>query len=314
MDTLSKSKQNNGCLDSDDVSSPKNGVTISISPTLDRINYSSGENYIILHDPIVIIDRPRLARIPVQGENIINCLDVYPRTYEFEDITVLLSSEQQRIIWGPSIDTLMLMKAVKSLPERSYRNALEVGAGCGFLSLWIVGTERAEEVLGIDTNLAAVRCAQWNAKRIGLQSRCLFENKSFADQGDDEFDLILCNPPYLHLPTQDSRKVIMDAYTGTELLKEFLDGYMRMLSPDGVAYLIMSSASYVDPEVTIRLANLKGIGLAELIDQRDVPMKVDAVIRNKQWLSFLISTDGVSERIEDDYRYWHHLEVWLLRR
>jgi len=286
------------------------GVTIRVADDTQSISYQSHAAAVTLHAPLLMTDRVRLARIPGRGEVLLHALDEAPRTYIADGVALTLSPRQQRILWGPSIDTLLLLRCVKDRPVQAAPRALEVGAGCGFLALWLAGTGRAQTALGIDTDKVAVLSALWNAERLGLKERCTFSNLAFDQMEPERFDLVLCNPPYLPVPEASTREP--HTYAGTGLLASFLDRSDAFLAPDGAAYVILSSASYVDRTIHARIECLEAAGRATCLSTIEAPMKVGAVLRNKPWLSYLMQGGGVTERPDDDYRYWHRLEAWML--
>lgn len=79
------------------------------------------------------------------------------------------------------------------------RSLLDLGCGSGYLALRAArGTPALSRVLGVDLNPEAVLCARDNVTRNDLASRVeVRQGDLFEPVGDERFDLIVMNPPYL---------------------------------------------------------------------------------------------------------------------
>lgn len=82
------------------------------------------------------------------------------------------------------------------------KRVLDLGTGSGALLITVLLEQPEASGVAIDASLAAVEIAQANALRHGLgDSRTQFLHKNWGDEGwlQDlgQFDLILCNPPYV---------------------------------------------------------------------------------------------------------------------
>lgn len=84
--------------------------------------------------------------------------------------------------------------------ERPAARALDLGCGCGAVSLCLLALGGAREVLGIDIQAQMVDRARRGARWNGLEERARFEvadlralRKAVAPQS---CDLVVCNPPY----------------------------------------------------------------------------------------------------------------------
>ena len=73
---------------------------------------------------------------------------------------------------------------------------LDLGTGSGALLLAALSEWPSATGVGVDSSAAALAVAAGNAARLGFGDRAKFVHGGW-DAGDGEFDLILCNPPYI---------------------------------------------------------------------------------------------------------------------
>lgn len=78
---------------------------------------------------------------------------------------------------------------------------LDLGTGSGALLLAALSVFGDAQGVGVDAGAAALAVASGNAKRLGLGARATFERRDWTLEGWadglGQFDLILCNPPYI---------------------------------------------------------------------------------------------------------------------
>ena len=81
------------------------------------------------------------------------------------------------------------------------RRVLDMGTGTGALLLAVLDELPEASGIGIDASAAATAIAQENGERLDLAERARFLTSSWLDDGWSDglgqFDLILCNPPYV---------------------------------------------------------------------------------------------------------------------
>jgi predicted Rossmann-fold nucleotide-binding protein len=87
-------------------------IKISFNTDEDVIHYGYSGETVALHNPRVVTDRIRLARIPIRGDIILHSLEEVARDYVIDGISLRLSARQQQRIWGPSIDTLIILQVL----------------------------------------------------------------------------------------------------------------------------------------------------------------------------------------------------------
>jgi 16S rRNA (guanine1207-N2)-methyltransferase len=90
--------------------------------------------------------------------------------------------------------------------------------GCGYGAVGIAAGQRAREVLLLDSDLLAVRCARRNIARSRLTNARVALSDGFEAASGRSFDLILCNAP---------------THQGTATARLFTHGATRQLEPEG---------------------------------------------------------------------------------
>jgi release factor glutamine methyltransferase len=92
---------------------------------------------------------------------------------------------------------LIIESAVTVHPDRGVRRILDLGTGTGCLLLAALKEFAGAWGLGIDRSTAAADVAQENARRLGLAERAAIMVGGWTGAITGQFDLILCNPPYI---------------------------------------------------------------------------------------------------------------------
>ena len=133
-------------------------------------------------------------------------------------------------IYQPREDSILLERNVKKYAKG---RVLDVGTGSGIQAA--AALEKADEVIGVDINPAAVKYCKGKYSKIFFLVSDLFENVS------GKFDTIIFNPPYL--PEDPSAKdVALDGgKEGWELIDRFLREVRGHLDENGVVLLLFSS-------------------------------------------------------------------------
>jgi len=93
----------------------------------------------------------------------------------------------------PRPETELLVEVALGLPEGS--RVLDVGTGSGAVALALADERPDLRVVGADVSEPALALARENAARLGL--RVVFVHANLLDDVPDEFDAVLCNPPYV---------------------------------------------------------------------------------------------------------------------
>ncbi|GAA0521446.1 release factor glutamine methyltransferase [Halorubrum aquaticum] len=138
-------------------------------------------------------------------------------------------------VYQPAEDSGLLAEAAI---EGARGRVLEVGTGSGWVAERIAA-ERGLRVVGSDRNPHAAR----EARDRGVEAVVADLLDPFRD---DAFDTVCFNPPYL--PTDPENEwddwmehALSGGESGRELIEPFLADVGRVLAPDGVVFLLVSS-------------------------------------------------------------------------
>ncbi len=117
------------------------------------------------------------------------------------------------------------------------RRMLDLGTGPGTLILAALDIWPEATGLGVDVSRQALAYASANARRLGFEARAEFKLGDWAEGITEQFDLVLCNPPYV-AEGSDLGPGVRE-YEPDEALfagEEGLDAY-RVLAPQLAALL-----------------------------------------------------------------------------
>ena len=81
---------------------------------------------------------------------------------------------------------------------------LDLGTGSGCLIISLLKEYKNSHGLGIDIDLESLKVAKTNKSVLLNESRLMFSNDSFENFQTKEFDIIVCNPPYIPVSQLDN--------------------------------------------------------------------------------------------------------------
>jgi release factor glutamine methyltransferase len=89
-------------------------------------------------------------------------------------------------------------EVLKAFPEQMSFNMLDLGVGSGTILLAILAERPAGKGLGVDVSEEALAVARENAANLDLAGRVALLRGDWTNGlGDDSFDLVVSNPPYI---------------------------------------------------------------------------------------------------------------------
>ena len=99
----------------------------------------------------------------------------------------------------PRPDTETVLDVVLAdFPEHAAWSVLDLGVGSGAILLAILAERPAARGLGVDVSEEALAVARDNAAHLGLAGRLALLRGDWTEGlGDDSFDLVVSNPPYI---------------------------------------------------------------------------------------------------------------------
>jgi release factor glutamine methyltransferase len=98
----------------------------------------------------------------------------------------------------PRADSETLIEAaISHFAHANPRRILDLGTGSGALLLAALDQWQLAHGLGVDSSEKALSIAEMNAIDLGFEARARFVLGDWAAELQGQFDLILCNPPYV---------------------------------------------------------------------------------------------------------------------
>jgi release factor glutamine methyltransferase len=123
------------------------------------------------------------------------------------------------------------------------RRILDLGTGPGTLLLAALDVWPDSTGLGIDLSRRALSYASANARRLGFEARLKLKLGNWAEGIDENFDLILCNPPYIAQGAElgpgvreyEPDEALFAGETGLDAYRALAPQLPRLLSKNGLA-------------------------------------------------------------------------------
>jgi HemK-related putative methylase len=136
-------------------------------------------------------------------------------------------------------DAVILWHRLRRSLGKPAKDALEIGCGTGFLSIWLARI--AHTVTATDINERALELTRWNAGINGIENVLTLKSDVYSDVRG-KFDLILANPPFIFLPHECAgKKFIYGGHLGLETVEKILVGLDRHLNDKGISYILAMS-------------------------------------------------------------------------
>ena len=180
-------------------------------------------------------------------------------------------------VYEPAEDTFLIADNIDvNLGDR----VLDMGTGCGILA--IISAFNGGEVVAVDINTNAVKCAKVNSVINGVSDRIsLICGDLFNPIRQSElFDLILFNAPYLPCKSEEHLGKVSLAWCGGEngraIIDLFIDSAPAYLRRNGRILLVQSSLSNI--EETERKMRDRGFDV-EILSERRFLFETIALIK-----------------------------------
>lgn len=288
----------------------------SIEEDGDRVLLARFENPVLVTDPF------RIQQLPPRRRDVVAYfLGLPKRVVEYDGVELHFDQSRHPRVWSPSIDTLLVCRAIRSIPAAwsGARTALEVGCGSGYLALYLM--EKAarqgqplDELHVVDIEPQAIDCA---IHALEPRSGPTVVSASLGRRGEalrvrGRFDVIVLNPPYIRRPPELSVARYRDnPWEGVALIRELAERGCSLLNEGGS--LLITVSSLCDQLVMPWLES--SFEITE-VASLEVPLKVYSVVsgltaKSRRWMEFLQESEGL--RIEqpprNGYDAWQTIRV-----
>jgi len=153
-------------------------------------------------------------------------------------------------VYRPAEDSYLLQRHVE---KEAHGVVLDMGTGSGIQAITAAQKPEVTRVLAVDVNPQALEEAQRNGALAGVSGKIEFRlGDLFHAVGDERFDFILFNPPYLPTHPEESRDEASRAWDGGpkggEVIRRFLGEARNHLRQGGRILLILSTLTGITLE------------------------------------------------------------------
>ena len=179
----------------------------------------------------------------------------------------------------PRPETELLVElALARLPDEAPVRVADLGTGSGAIALAIARERPRAEVVATDASRAALDVARGNAQRNGLGNVVFRPGSWWEPLGDEVFDLIASNPPYIaegdpHLEQGDLRfepsMALSSGADGLDAIRTLADGAPAHLRPRG--WLLLEHGWDQGPaeRALLAAAGFEAVATHRDLEQRD---------------------------------------------
>lgn len=186
---------------------------------------------------------------------------------------------------------LIVENAVEILREKQNPRLCEIGVGSGCISVAILHESKTATATGLDISERALEVARRNAERHRVSERIeLKASDIFAALEDEEFDLIVSNPPYIPLKNVENLQAevrnfeplsaLTDRKNGLSIIERIIGEAPRFLKADG--FLLMEIGFDQSDKVREMFSPNQWRAVEILPDLQGIPRTVKAAAGNRQ--------------------------------
>jgi len=147
-------------------------------------------------------------------------------------------------VYRPGEDSLLLLRHVEELVEGL---VLDMGTGSGIQAVAAASKPEVSRVVAVDIDTDAIEVARSRALEAGVHDKIEFHVGSFFEGvGDERFDWVVFNPPYLPSEGDADEVSLTGGQKGYEVISRFLSEAAEHLRPGGGILIVYSSLSGLD--------------------------------------------------------------------
>ena len=156
-------------------------------------------------------------------------------------------------------------EVLKAFPEAAAFRMLDLGVGSGTILLAVLAERPAARGLGVDVSEEALAVARENAANLDLNTRAaLLRGDWTAGLGDEGFDLVVSNPPYIashvietlepEVRDHEPRLALDGGPDGLDAYRQLAPEILRVLKPGGLFAVEIGYDQSADVEALFRQA------------------------------------------------------------
>ena len=185
--------------------------------------------------------------------------------------------------------------------RRPVDSALDLGSGTGVQAL--LASRHATRVVAVDLNPAACRFTAFNARLNRVDNVEVRQGSYFEPIGDEQFDLLVSNPPFVISPDNQFLYRDSDAQ-GDEVSRQVVAAAAAHLRPDGFATILVSWGRTANDDWAARpTAWAGGLGCDALVLHQATQ---SALAHSASWHAPLAGVDNLAYEAGID-RWTEHL-------
>jgi len=143
-----------------------------------------------------------------------------------------------------------------AFPARSVGRALDLGCGAGALALGLANV--AERVVMTDIYPRAIEFGRINLTLNRVNNVEVRVGDLYEPVAGEQFDLILCQPPFVSAPPEELVTYLHGGSRGDELERRILEGLVEHLAPRGRAFLYLQLPNERGPKLLEAIRALIG--------------------------------------------------------
>lgn len=226
----------------------------------------------------------------VLGEDQVDTLDAYvERRSRREPISHILGRkgfwkimvQVNAHVLTPRPETEVIVDhALRAFTEGERFSMLDLGVGSGAILLAVLAERPAARGLGVDVSEDALAVARENAANLGLGARtALLRGDWAAGLADEEFDLVVSNPPYVRtaelsglepeVRDHEPRLALDGGEDGLRDYRVLAPEILRVLKPGGLFLVETGAEQGAEVSALFHAGGAQGVGVLKDLSNRD---------------------------------------------